>query len=525
MGHLLHTPRHWLAPLQRARAELIWLIPTVLSAYILISATPSINHPWGSNWPMYFEAARYFWDPSAAYFGWRPPIYPLSLATLGDAFGYVQAAHWIAQASMVVVICAAGLMARLMVGRGAAILAVGSIPLLQCAVEGAMWTNMYPPAAAALTTAAAAAVGLWRRPSIALAILAGLLAGLAWRMNHLGLVAVPLGVGMAVLGATTRLKLLIIPALFCVGVSGAVTVDQAIVEHWNVPQEGLNDQVLQRRREELERIGSGQADPELFSACTDLEPKPLNLSELTNRCGQQFVSVNYGTLRTEDCAPSLPTLLWLLPLALLPSATRRSWRDSAAAVLLFGGPIGAFLVASAWTSYAEKYAISYLGMMVLIVPMAFDRLGGWLGVIADRVTAGRTIGLLAAGWWIASSWPAAAPFTADQPNIKRDWESISGEVAEWSRETLNADDLLIDCVPLSVDLVLLPDRANILEGVSTDRVCRDWIEKPPQSSGAIYLVQQSLPGVDSTQPENIEQRGWTLLRELDAHHRLWRRSH
>ena len=134
--------------LKAAVQELPWLLVVVVSSSAILVAVPQLNHPWGSNWPMYFEAAHYFWDPTAAYFGWRPPLYPLLLATFGEPMGYVDAAHAIAQISMIVVVAATGAFARWMAGVWASVLAVLTIPLLQCAVEGAMWTNMYPPAAA-----------------------------------------------------------------------------------------------------------------------------------------------------------------------------------------------------------------------------------------------------------------------------------------------------------------------------------------------------------------------------------------
>ena len=78
---------------------------------------PVPQSPWGSNWPMYFEAARYFWDPSAAR---RMASTDVSAAGHdGSRGGHVQAAHWIAQASMVVVVFASGWLARMCVAGGA----------------------------------------------------------------------------------------------------------------------------------------------------------------------------------------------------------------------------------------------------------------------------------------------------------------------------------------------------------------------------------------------------------------------
>lgn len=516
-------PRKSESTLAVIAAELPWLLIAGMATAGMLTAIPPLNHPWGSNWPMYFEAARYFWDPSAAYFGWRPPMYPLLLATVGQSWGYVQAAHWIAQASMGLVIFSSGWLARMCAGRGAAAVATLSVPLLQCAVEGAMWTNMYPPAAALFTLSAALSLTLYRRPGLILAVLAGLVAGLAWRLNHLGLVAIPLGLGMAVLGARSLVRLALLPVLFGVGIAGTVALDTWIVERWSVPQESLSDQVIQRRREELDRIASGQVERSQFSACTQLEPRPLNLPELTNACARQFVEANHGTLRAEDCAPSLTVLAWLLPLCLLPSARRRDWRDSAATVLLFGGPIGAFLVAAAWTSYAEKYAISFLGMMVLLTPLAFDRAGGWLGRLIDHVDLGRMLGLVAATIWVVNIWPGANALRADAPNIQRDWESVAGEVAAWASTSMSDADLLIDCVPLNIDLVILPKSANIIEGVSTEPDCVAWVANPPESRGQTFLVQQAFYGQPHTAPEYLMEQGWQLVRTLDDRHRLWRR--
>jgi len=414
--------------------------------------------------------------------------------------------------------------ARLMAGVWPAALAVLSIPLLQCAVEGAMWTNMYPPAAAAFAVSAAVSAAVWRKPSLGLALATGIFAGLAWRINHLGLVAIPMGLGMTLVGASrinSRAFWLGLPLLFGLGTGAVYQADSFVVEHWNVPQEDLPTQVLQRRREELDRIRTGNADSRLYSGCTDFNPKQLNLPELTNECGQQFVRANYGTLVAEDCAPSWPTLLWLLPLTLLPSATRRSWRDSAASVLAFGGPAGAFLVAAAWTSYAEKYAISFLPMMVLIAPMAFTRLGGWAGRIFDQVTIGRFFGLAIAAVWTVQHWPGTSTFRADPPNINTDWESVSGEVANWAAQELSGEDVLVDCVPLNIDLVLLPVRLSTLEGVSTEHECMEWVKTPPASAGQTWMIQQAFPELPETGEAHMRFYGWNLIRQYDDRHRLW----
>ncbi len=474
---------------------------------------------------MYFESARYFWDPTAVYFGWRPPLYPLGLATLGQQVGYVTAAHLIAQWSMVVVVFCSAWFARLIAGRSVAILAALTVPLLQCAVEGAMWTNMYPPAAAAFALAAATGAAAWRRPKLGLAVLAGLAAGLAWRINHLGLVAVPLGLGLTLLGASNRRNWwpwLLLPCFFSMGVGTVVTADAWVVKHWNVPQENLSQQVIQRRREELDRLKTMPPGSTDFSACTDFTPKPLNLKELTNSCGQQFIQANYGTLTSEDCVPSLPTLLWLLPLTLLPAAGRRDWRETGASILVFGGPVGAFLIAAGWTSYAEKYAISFLPIMVLLVPLAFDRLGSWCGRAIDNIVLGRTLGFGAAATWLITTWPITTTASADRPNIQRDWESVAGAVASWSTQNVDANDILIDCVPLNIDLIMLPTIRTTMEGVSTEQNCMEWSINPPQSLGTVWMVQQSFPGIVDTQPGHMRQHGWVLVQQYDDRHRLWR---
>lgn len=522
--HIFRPQRHQAKRWQWLRREVPWMAAAIVSITAILGAIPALNHPWGSNWPMYFESARYFWDPSAVYFGWRPPFYPLILATIGQHLGYVAAAHLIAQISMGIVVICTAIFARAMAGVWPAVLAVLSLPLLQCAVEGALWTNMYPPAAAALSLAAALGVAVWRRPMLALALLAGVAAGFAWRINHLGLVAVPMGLGLTLLGGSVRRSFagwIGLPLLFCVGVGGMAALDTWVVKRWSVPQEDLAQQVIQRRREELDRLSNRPAGDREFSACTDFTPKPLNLPELTNACGRQFMARNYGTLQSEDCVPSLPTLMWLLPLTLLPGAWRKDWRDTAASILVFGGPIGAFVVAAGWTSYAEKYAISYLPMMVLLVPLAFDRLGGWMGRGIDRIGMGRFLGFGAASTWLLLSWPMAQAPHADAPNVQTDWESVAGRVAQWSQQNLQPQDTLIDCVPLNIDLVLLPTIRTTLEGVSTERSCMNWSIKPPQSQGNVWMVQQAFPEIVDTQPAHMLRHGWILAEQYDDRHRLW----
>ena len=485
-----------------------------------------MDHPWGSNWPHYFESAHFFWDPTSAYFGWRTPMYPLLLASLGKPMGYVAAAHTIAKVSAVILVFSAGALGRAWQGSIAGALAALCVPMMQCAVESAAWTNMYPLAAATAALAIAIGAILARWPNIALALLGGVLAGLAWKLNHLGLVTVPIVGGLLCVGLTlpaTAIKRTLLASAFMLGVGSAHGLDRWVVTHWQVPQEDLNTQVVQRRREELVRIRDS-GDPK-FTACTDFTPKTLNLPELTNACAMQFLDSNYGTVTAEDCGPSPALLLLLVPLALLPAPRSRTWasrlRSSATSALLIGGASGAIYLGAAWTSYSEKYILAFVPLLLCLLPVAGARAGGLIGGFFKRGKMGIWLGLLTATVMAITTWPKPQGLHADAPRIDSSWEVVSGQAAAWARTTMTQDDLLLDCVPLRVDLALLPNTMPNRFGIGTQEPCSGWIRTPPKADGQVYMLTRTFPELPHTAPKNIAAAGWRRLSRFDAEHTLW----
>jgi hypothetical protein len=522
------APRSWPS---RLLFELPWLLAVTISAGLLLAAVPQLDHPWGSNWPHYFESAHFFWDPTSVYFEWRTPMYPLLLASLGKPLGYAAAGHLIAKTSAVLLVLSAGLLGRAWQGPAAGAIAALGVPMLQCAVESASWTNMYPLAAAACALAIATGAWLARKPRLGTALLGGLLAGLAWKLNHLGLVTIPMVGGLLLIGLSrpqTGLRRALLIGLFGLGVGSAHGLNLWIVQHWSVPQGDLSTQVVQRRREELERI---QANPEdKFSACTDLEPKPLNLPELTNACALQFVDSNYGTLQAEDCAPPPKLLLFLLPLALLPGSRARDWgerlRTSAASALLIGGMAGAVYLGAAWTSYSEKYILAFLPILLAMGPVGLARLGNLLGRRAGRARWGTTAGLVGAGLLAASTWPQPTGLHADAPKLDSGWERTSGKAAAWAQSTVTQDDLLLDCVPLRVDLAMLPMTVPSRFGIGTQQPCSGWIKTPPSAPGGgqVYMLTRTFAELPHTAPQSISAAGWRRLGSFEGGHHLWVRQ-
>jgi len=488
-----------------------------------------MDHPWGSNWPHYFESAHFFWDPTSAYFGWRTPLYPLALATLGKTMGYAAAAHAIAQTSAVMLVLSAGALGRAWQGPVAGAIAALGVPMLQCAVESAGWTNMYPLAAATAALAVATGATLARWPTLAGALIGGLLAGLAWKLNHLGLVTLPIVGGLLCIGLTrpgSTLKRGLLVGLFSLGIGTASGLDWWVVEHWQVPQEDLSTQVVQRRREELVRIRDSN-DPK-FSACTDFEPKPLNLVELTNPCAMQFLDSNYGTVQAEDCGPTPGLLLLLIPLALLPGTRARDraerLRTSASSALIIGGAAGAVYLGAAWTSYSEKYILAFVPVLLAMLPVAGARLGAILGGLIDRDVMGVRLGLLTATILGITVWPKPTGLHADAPRVDSGWEMVAGQAASWAKKSVGEDDLLLDCVPLRVDLAMLPHTVNSRFGIGTQEPCSGWIRQPPEAKGEVYMLTRTFSELAHTSPENIADRGWRRLRSFDAEHHLWVRS-
>ena len=512
--------------MRRLIIEAPWLIAVAMGTGLLWAATPDMNHPWGSNWPHYFESAHFFWDPTSAYFGWRTPLYPLALAILGKSMGYAAAAHTIAQLSAGLLVLSAGALGRTWQGPLAGAIAALGVPMMQCAVESASWTNMYPLAAASAALAIAVGATLSRWPTVVGAIAGGLLAGLAWKLNHLGLVTIPIVGGLLVVGLTRPahgFKKIAMAGLFTMGIGAAAGLDHWVIDHWSVPQEDLNTQVIQRRREELERIRDS-SDPK-FSACTDFDPKPLNLPELTNACAMQFLDSNYGTVQAEDCGPSPGMLLILVPLALLPGVRAKDWaerlRTSAASALIIGGAAGAVYLGAAWTSYSEKYILAFVPALLAMLPVAGARLGAMLGRAADKPILGSRLGLAGAAVVGIMVWPKPTGLHADAPRVERSWEMISGQVAQWAQDTVGADDLLLDCVPLRVDLAMLPQTVPSRFGIGTQEPCSGWIQAPPSVSGQVYMLTRTFPELAHTDPQNIAAQGWRRLQSYDAEHHLW----
>jgi hypothetical protein len=518
--------RRW----RSSKHELIWLVGVGIAAALILIANPALDHPWGSNWPHYFESAQFFWDPTSAYFDWRTPMYPYLLATLGQHLGFVGAAQLIAQLSAVLLVLGAGLLGRATSGPVVGAIAALSVPALQCAVESATWSNMYPLAAAVMGLALAAGAVTARWPTLVGAGIAAGFAGLAWQLNHLGLVAVPMTIGLIALGMVVHIPRRRWPLwalVVALGMGGPVAVDQWIVSRFSVPQTELSKQVLQRRTEELERIRDSPDGRVLFPGCTDFDPKPLNIDELTNRCARQMLANSYGTLRAEDCAPPAWMLLLLIPVALLPASWARGRAERVASSLstglLVGGPAAAILLGAAWTNYSEKYMLAFVPVMVLLIPLGGARLGALVGGFVGHMARGRAVGWIAAGLWVALIWPQPQGFEADAPRIQRSWETMSGEAAAWARSEMDPGDLLLDCVPLRVDLALLPDVVPYRFGIGIEADCREWLKHPPDAQGTVWLIHRTFAELPQTHRAAVASYGWETVHDFGGGHTIWRR--
>ncbi len=510
--------------------EALWLAAATWAVSTILIANPALDHPFGSNWPHYFESAQFFWDPTSAYFDWRTPMYPYVLATLGQHLGFVQAAQLIAQTSTIAMVFATGMLARALAGPIAAVIAVLSVPAFQCAVESATWSNMYPMAAGVMAMAIALGAITSRWPTRLGFGITALLAATAWQINHLGLVTIPIALGMATLGVVVqvpRRQWALWLVIGLLGLSGPVVWTQWSVKTYKVPQTDLDTQILQRRREELERIGSLSNREDLFPGCTDFEPKALNATELTNSCAREVLSSNWGTLRAEDCAPAPWLLLVLFPAVLLPATWARSRAEKVtstmASGLLLSGPAAAVYLGATWTNYSEKYMLAFVPVMAILAPVAGARVGRWIGAWMGHACRGMTVGLIASAVWVATVWPQPQIIRADAPRTGRTWETISAEAAVWAKEAVGPGDLLIDCVPLRVDLALLPESIPYRFGVTTEQPCDSWIQSPPEASGSVWLLNRAFDGATKTQPHQVAKHGWEILKHFGDGHYLWRR--
>ena len=86
---------------------------------------------------------------------------------------------------------------------------------------------------------------------------------------------------------------------------------------------------------------------------------------------------------------------------------------------------------------------------------------------------------------------------------------------------MTQNDLLLDCVPLRIDLALLPNTIPSRFGIGTQEPCSGWIKTPPKAEGKIYMLTRTFPALPHTAPQNIAASGWRQLKRFDAEHTLW----
>jgi len=518
--------------MRRLLGELPWILSVLVAVVAIQVAVPNLHHPRGSNWPAYFEAAEFFWDPTASYHGWRPPIHPYIHATLGQQIGFLAAGQLLARIGVSAIVLGAALTGRALGGPWVGALAALVVPFLQTAVEATTWMNMYPLSASAGSLGVAMGCVAARWPRVLPALLAGALTGLAWKINHLSLALIPTAGCLVALGAAARLPAVRRVALglaFVLGVGGAVGLDRWIVHTYEVPQEDMSTQILTRRAEitrELKALGG--SDPK-FSACTDFVAKAPNLPELTNACARQFIAANWGTLRAEDCAPPAHYLWLLLPCLLIPAgwSGQRRWnriRSSLGSTVAFAGPGAAMMIGAAWTTYSEKYMLSLVFLLAVLIPLASARLGGVVGAALKRRRRGRQVGLLIAALWLLFGWPRPQGWHADAITLPHDWEYVAGDVAAYAAENMGPSDLFLDCVPLRIDLVLLPQQISHKSGLITQSPCSDWIVDPPEAEGQVWLLSRAFDALPHTHDTTIAAHGWTQVRQYPEEHTLWVRK-
>ena len=215
----------------------------------------------------------------------------------------------------------------------------------------------------------------------------------------------------------------------------------------------------------------------------------------------------------------------LVPLALLPGVRAKDWaerlRTSASSALIIGGGAGAVYLGATWTSYSEKYILAFVPALLAMLPVACARLGALLGQVTNRSILGSRLGLATAAIVGVTVWPKPTGLHADAPRIETSWEMISGQAARWAQDTVGDDDLLLDCVPLRVDLAMLPKTVPSRFGIGTQEPCSGWIQTPPSVSGEVYMLTRTFPELAHTAPQNIAAQGWRRLHSYDAEHHLW----
>ncbi len=520
------------APPLGLRGRILHELPLILALFVaalflLHPAFLRFGYPHGADWDTYLNSTAHLWldADQYRYNEWRLPLYPWLVGLLGQHASYVGAGQVLALFGTLCTVLGAGLSGRALAGPWVAALAVVSTAWLGVVVDGSWWVNPYPFLAG--VTALAVAAGLWsaRWGGTVPVALAGLAGGLLLALDLRGLaVAAALPFLAALAPGTLRRRALLV-GIVVAGLGLGKAADLGLQAHYGLQLRPMSSQLWMQQ---TQLVGIGLAVPH------DAIPEPeecrrlaLGPGDLAHSCAAHRRQVNIRGLLRQQVLPRPVLLVGLLALALLPARWGRRSSVAAAAVLLPSA--AAVLLGLSLVPYTDRYLLPVAGLLGLLAPLAFSRVGCLVTRWERLGRSARWGGVVLGAAFVAFVWPGLAPSDLWDPMghvVRRGAERAErGDPREaylrWALATLGNDDMLLDCAELRLRPRLLPRSIPLWDAPPHDSWCHRRIEQPPDASGELWLLtlhrrdgqeDPRLPTVDG-----VATAGWEEVPfELDA---------
>ena len=215
-------------------------------------------------------------------------------------------------------------------------------------------------------------------------------------------------------------------------------------------------------------------------------------------------------------------MLWLLPLVLLPA--RWGKRSSAAALLVLGAPLGAFVIFALWVHFAPRYALQFAVPIAVFVPVALHRAFGllparprWLPWIGSAVASGLVLFMALQHW------------SRSEGMLVDNWyDQGFHKLVRWAQANVGEDDAMLECCAVALETVFYPRRLN--DGLPntygmSEPLCEEYVTSPPRVAGTAWLLAGSNQIFEAPSARSIAAAGWHSEDFITAFHtpcRIWR---
>ena len=416
-------------------------------------------------------------------------------------------------------VCGGGLLGRALAGAWAGGLAAVSTAFLTVVVDGSLWVNPYPLVGALTALALALSACCARWPRVALAMGAGLVAGLCWAVDPRGLpvaVAAPLLVALAPMGWRRRGLFV---ALALAGLVAGKGLDHGLQAHFELDLRPLASQLsLQSAETRGPDAPIDGATLSELEACRTSRTTGLGLHRLLDDCASQRRELNLQGLRDRDHLPPVAPALALLALCMVPGRWGR--RSSLASALVYLPSAAVLVVGLSWVPYVDRYLLPGAALLGTLAPVALVRLGGLVAWRWPGLRWSVLPGPLAAAAWVVLVWPGVNPGDLLSPldhMDRRDTEQPTAldarqALADWAVEAIGPDDLLLDCSEIRLKTLLLPSSIPVWDAPPHDALCRKAMKEPRRIDGALWLLtvhqrgRQPDPRLEP--PDRVAEFGW-----------------